>query len=120
MFLPTIFRNKKCNCGRVIEEDQVREIGVSTEDGKFLLRFKCPDCGLSGKITFPDQDRDIVQFCQEILRENEKKESGEKVKKSEFYREKLGCLYIPSWTNDSFNEFNRRLDEIDFDGEEPE
>ena len=120
MFLPTIFKNKKCNCGTVIEEDAIREIGVSVKDGKFLLRFNCPQCGLAGKLTFPNKSNDVIEFCRTILSENEQKKSVEHIRQSQFYREKLGCLYMPSWTNESFDEFQNQLDKMDFSGQEPE
>lgn len=114
MFLPTIFKNKKCQCGEIIEEDSIREIAVSIKDGKFLIRFNCPECGLAGKLTFSNGDGNVVEFSKAILKEADDKKSLEMIKQSEFYREKLGCLYIPQWTDESYKQLCSDIDNICF------
>jgi hypothetical protein len=68
---------------------------------------------LAGKITLPNKDNDLIKFCKSIISENERKDINEKIRESEFHREKLGCLYIPAWTDESFDNFMDMLDSTD-------
>ena len=121
MRVPVIFQGKTCSCGSMIKDETIKEIGIDFKTEQFVLRFLCGDCGLNGKLVFKTSDKKIEDLCAEVLKMNEEsrclenKEEGEKNNKSSreetfvlnFDQNKIGCLFIPEWTNEMVREFEK-------------
>ena len=125
MKVPTIFKGKTCKCGCAINDQSVREIGIDFNTEQFLLRFTCSECGFNGKLVFKTENRRIEDLCAEIanVTESAVESSTESVKRvddgqnikigrskeelfcNHFDQNKLGCLFIPEWTDEKMREF---------------
>jgi len=116
MKIPAIFQGKVCNCGSPILDKSVKEIGIDYQTQQFLLRFCCPDCGLNGRLLFKTgESRKLEDLCSEIINMKKIAESNDNVEKNDkkslptkeekfcmiFDQNKIGCLFIPEWTNES-------------------
>jgi len=128
MKVPTIFKGKTCKCGNSISDDSVREIGIDFNTEKFLLRFTCVECGFKGRLVFETENKKIEDLCLEIINMTEssgkmeelsdsdsenngcEKMTMEEVFCSDFDQNSIGCLFIPTWTEESMHEFELCFD----------
>jgi len=123
MRIPSVFQGKACRCGTKIADEYVKEIGIDLETKQFVLRFACPDCGLNGKLRFHMAvGQGVEDLCAEIVKgqgtieagedmENKKANSmsKEEVFATHFDQNRIGCLFIPDWTEESIREFESEL-----------
>lgn len=116
MRVPTIFQGKMCKCGNLIEDQSVKEIGIDFNTEQFVLRFTCSKCGLNGKLRFKTENKKIEDLCSEIIsvaeaskalnKESEKNsKTFEDIFSSDFDQNKIACLFIPKWTDESMSNF---------------
>lgn len=109
MNIPTLFQNSVCKCGYELEENNMKEIGVDISESIFFMRFKCPSCSLDGKIRFSKFKKTVSELCKEIADE-EQDDLAETM--FELYKDRIGCLHIPDWTDESFEESLNSIDGI--------
>lgn len=125
MRVPVIFQGKICSCGVAIKDENIKEIGIDFKTEQFVLRFTCDKCGLNGKLVFKTNDKKIEDLCADVIKMaesckcSENKEETEKAmtEKEEIFitnfdQNKMGCLFIPEWTNEMSREFERIVDSI--------
>lgn len=121
MRIPTIFKGKTCSCGSKIEDECVKEVGIDLNSEQYVLRFNCPECGLNGRLLFKAGSETGNPF-EEMFKMADADRSNRKSRKSEakkptkeelfcanFDQNKIGCLFIPEWTDEYVIEFERTL-----------
>jgi hypothetical protein len=77
MKVPAVFQGKKCQCGSVINDGWVREIGIDFNEEQFILRFTCEVCGFKGKVKFRTKNQKVEDLCREIADMSEASGSSE-------------------------------------------
>ena len=110
MNIPAIFSNSVCKCSYPLEKSDMKEIGVDVIENIFFLRFKCPKCDLDGKVRFSKFERSVFDLCKQIVKEDQNENIDELSERMfELYKENIGCLHIPDWTEESFGDFNNSI-----------
>ena len=115
MKIPSIFKNRPCSCGKIITEEEIEEVGVDVRKDVFVIRFRCSSCNLLGKVVFPERERDVVDLCYVIMKENDEIKKREETFDMEFCKNKMGCLFIPEWTDERFDDLCHSLGVEDFE-----
>ena len=112
MNIPTLFRSSVCKCGCELKESDMKEIGVDILESIFFMRFKCPSCDLDGKIRFSKFKKTVTELCKEIVSEGKEEEFDLAEEMFELYKERIACLHIPDWNDESYSECLSSIENI--------